>query len=66
MPDFRKELTDLINTRSLETESNTPDFVLAEYLEGCLNTFDKAVNKRSDWYAKRGVNEIPFFYKEKK
>ena len=38
--DFRKELEDLINRFSKENGSNTPDFILAEYLEGCLSNFE--------------------------
>lgn len=47
---FRKEIEQVINKHSLENQSDTPDFVLAEYLKGCLKAFDKAVNARSDFY----------------
>lgn len=47
---FRKELEALLNTRSKENGSNTPDFILAEYLLSCLEAFDKAVNTRSWWW----------------
>lgn len=40
MKEFEKALTDLINTHSLEGESDTPDFILAEYLTGCLKAFN--------------------------
>jgi hypothetical protein len=50
--EFRRELQTLINRYSLETESNTPDFVLAEYLVDCLHSFDAAVNQRAVWYGK--------------
>lgn len=43
---FRDKLQHLINYCSLESSSNTPDFILAEYLEGCLAVFDKAVSRR--------------------
>jgi hypothetical protein len=33
---FRDELEELINRHSMENGSNTPDFVLAEYLVKCL------------------------------
>lgn len=48
--DFRHELQDLINRYSLENGSNTPDFILADYLADCLMTFDKAVSRRHDWF----------------
>lgn len=47
---FEQELKFLINRRSKENGSNTPDFVLAQYLLGCLENFDKAVNAREQWY----------------
>jgi hypothetical protein len=47
--DFRKELEYLINRFSKENESNTPDFILAEYLDDCLTAYDKAVAARDVW-----------------
>ena len=44
--DFQKELSSLINCHSQENNSNTPDFVLAEYLIDCLKAFNKATNER--------------------
>jgi hypothetical protein len=52
MTEFEKELESLINRHSLENGSNTPDFILAEYLRDCLDAFDIAVTKRSDWYGR--------------
>lgn len=46
MKTFRKELEILINKESMESGSDTPDFILAEFLNECLEAFDKAVNKR--------------------
>lgn len=50
--EFKKELADLINRHSLENCSNTPDFILAEYLADCLDQFNKASNAREKWYGK--------------
>jgi len=50
MEKFRKELQDLINKNSLENGSDTPDFVLAEYLTDCLKTFDKATRARKKFW----------------
>ncbi len=47
---FKEELTVLINKYSLENKSNTPDYILADYLMGCLNQFNKATNDRSKFY----------------
>jgi len=56
MSKFRKELETLINSHSLENASNTPDFILAEYLENCLKAFDYAVLQRTSWYRKEKEN----------
>lgn len=33
-------------------ESDTPDFILAEFVEICLHAFDLGVNKREVWYGR--------------
>ena len=43
---FKKELSHLINCHSKENSSDTPDFLLAEYLNDCLNAFDKIIQLR--------------------
>lgn len=45
---FRKELESLINRYSMEELSNTPDFILAEYLEKCMDTFNSCINWRDN------------------
>jgi hypothetical protein len=47
---FYQELTSLINRHSKENGSNTPDFILARYLQDCLAAFDNASLARSNWY----------------
>ncbi len=47
---LRKEIEESINRCSRENWSNTPDFILAEYLTDCLDAFDKAVQARDKWY----------------
>lgn len=49
---FRIELEKLINRESMENGSNTPDFVLCIYLEGCLRVFDAAVMAREKYYGR--------------
>lgn len=46
---FPAELQDLINRHSIEGGSNTPDFILAEYLKMCLEAFDSCVRRREEW-----------------
>ena len=53
---LRKRIEESINCTSAENGSNTPDFMLAEYLTDCLAAFDKAVKRRESWY---GVNMYP-------
>ena len=53
MTDFRYRLSSLINECSLENASDTPDFILAEFLHGCLNAFDDAINQREGWYKRK-------------
>jgi len=47
---FRRDLAELINRYSRESESNTPDFMLAEYLIMCLVAFNKTIRHREEWY----------------
>lgn len=46
LPGFEVQLRDLINTYNVEVGSDTPEYILAEYLTSCLAAFDVAVNKR--------------------
>lgn len=48
--EFLKELEHLINRASVENGSDTPDFMLAEYLGDCLIAYQKVVTKRDDWF----------------
>ncbi len=50
-----KDIAAVLNKHSVENESNTPDFILAQYLVMCLFAFNKAVNGRSDWYGRHDV-----------
>jgi hypothetical protein len=49
--EFRRELEGLINKHSIESASDTPDFILCQYLIDCLNAFDRAVIARQKWLA---------------
>lgn len=51
-----KKLQSAINLCSAENESNTPDFILAEFLAGCLEAFNKAIQAREKWY---GIKSEP-------
>ncbi|MAG26519.1 hypothetical protein CMI47_13310 [Candidatus Pacearchaeota archaeon] len=47
---LEREIKDILNKTSRENISDTPDFILAEYLIDCLEAFEKATNKRNQWY----------------
>ena len=44
------ELETVINRYSVENQSDTPDFILAEYLQGCLDNYAVTVKKRDKWF----------------
>jgi len=48
--EFKHDLEHLINKYSIESSSNTPDFILAEYLVACLKVFNATTKARSKWY----------------
>jgi len=49
---LREEVEHAINRNSAENGSNTPDFLLAEYITDSLAAFDKAVRAREKWYGR--------------
>jgi hypothetical protein len=55
---LHSELTKVLNTFNAENGSNTPDFLLADYLVGCLQTYNVIVTKREKWHG-RGEEEFP-------
>ena len=54
--DLRKNIETAINSVSAENGSDTPDFILAEYLMDCLRAYDSAVQKREKWYGRPIAN----------
>ena len=47
---FEEELTTLLNRYSKENGSNTPDFILAQFLEDQLELFNKTMKSRDQWH----------------
>lgn len=47
---FRDELQQVINSKSMENGSDTPDFMLAEFLTDALMSFDRLMQRRDSWY----------------
>ena len=58
MEEFRIELEKLINKYSMENGSNTPDFILAEYLTSCLKAYNQALHTRDHWYDKTPPSKL--------
>lgn len=50
--EFEEELSALLNKHSAENGSDTPDFILAKYLQSSLNAFNMATKQRTFWYRK--------------
>lgn len=53
---LEEEVRAAINRASRENISNTPDFLLAEYLMRCLAAYETATRGRDRWY---GMNPKP-------
>jgi hypothetical protein len=49
---LEQNLTEVLNSFCEENKSNTPDFVLAKFLLGCLDSFHLASNLREQWYGR--------------
>ena len=52
MNDLRKKIVHAINCESAENTSNTPDWILSQYLISCLDAFDQAVQQREKFYGR--------------
>lgn len=48
--DFRVDLEELLNSNNKENGSDTPDYVLAQFLIASLASFDLAVRLRDQYY----------------
>ncbi len=57
---LREDIEQAINRANAESGSDTPDFILAEYLMNCLHAFDSAVARREKWYGRgdKGVASV--------
>lgn len=55
---FKLELAALLNRHSCENGSNTPDFILAEYLFDCLMSFEASIRQREQWYGREIGNAV--------
>lgn len=49
---FRSQLIHILNNNSRENGSDTPDYILADYMVDCLAAFDKTLQAREKWYGR--------------
>jgi hypothetical protein len=50
-PNLWDEVQAVLNRHSRENFSNTPDFILAQFLSSALEAYEQAVNSRDNWYS---------------
>ena len=50
--DLEHALASALNKFSAENASNTPDWILAQYLLGCLTAWNMATQQREMWYSR--------------
>lgn len=53
-PTLERDLASALNRHSQENGSSTPDFILAQYLLGCLAAWNTGVQQRETWYGRDG------------
>jgi hypothetical protein len=49
---LQRAIEHAINAHCAENDSNTPDFLLAEYMLGCLKVFNNTIRQREQWYGR--------------
>lgn len=47
-----EKLAQLLNYHSMEQFSDTPDFILAEYMMDCFIAWNKGIEAREKWYGR--------------
>ena len=55
---FKRNLEHAVNCAGMESGSDTPDFIIAEYLSDCLKALDRAVRNREKWYGRKVGNGV--------
>lgn len=48
--DLTTKISSLLNAASRENASDTPDFILAEFMVAALNSFEAATRARTLWH----------------
>ena len=57
---FKKDLTSLLNRYSWDNACETPDYILADYLEKCLTVYCATIARNIVWHSnwKRSLEKI--------
>lgn len=55
---FRRELACVLNRYSKENASDTPDFILADYMIQCLQAWNNASRLRDKWWSFKPWNDL--------
>lgn len=53
--DLEHALASALNRYSAENPSDTPDWILAQFLLGCLAAWNQGVQQREKWYGRAAV-----------
>lgn len=56
---LEQELTILLNKFSQENASNTPDFILAQFMLSCLSAASTLTQQRETWYGRDACPSLP-------
>jgi hypothetical protein len=59
MGNLESELTSLLNRYGADNDSITPDYILAQFLLGCLASFNTAVKQRETWHGRDARQQEP-------
>ena len=59
--ELEKDLASVLNRHNVESQSDTPDFILARFLVRCLDAFTGPVRRRDSWYGHSKVRNDTSF-----
>jgi hypothetical protein len=54
---LQEEITIAINKHCAENVSNTPDFILAQFLMVCLSAFNNTTIMRDKWHSSEAIKK---------
>lgn len=47
--ELKRDLASVLNRHNIDNQLNTPDFILADYIVRCLESFEEANKERNRW-----------------